>query len=261
MKRSLMLLLSLVALGPTAELLAQRPQREIAQALRGRDRSAVARALGDAVGIPAGDRGVELRDALRAALVAEMETQRARYHRGRRGGQNRVLVYPEMVFSLVRAVVELGDPESIPALAAALSTGGNAVNALVAFGPAVIPVVVGVVNSPEGTPSEAVGGLIALRKIVEQAGTGQLSAHEHRLSREAASRHLGATDGTYFSHFLFAIDLAVALDDPELREVVRTVSVSDAAIRGRGITDPEIIAMVKKRALDRLAGIPALPRQ
>ena len=59
----------------------------------------------------------------------------------------------------------------------------------------------------------------------------------------------------------WAIDLAMVLDDPDLTLIVSLLAYDSEAVTARGVTDPDVVRQTQQRAIDRLAGIPAMPRR
>jgi hypothetical protein len=153
----------------------------------------------------------------------------------------------------------MGDPHAIPALAGALGTGSTLVrDALADFGEQAAPDVLRLVTAQD-TRYDAVGdGLMALRFMVEGARTRPLSPSTRDQIRRAAMQRL--TGEQYFSTLWYAIDLAVALDDPELRRIVQAIASDRNELVARGVSAPDIIALTQKRAAARLAGEPPEPR-
>ena len=132
------------------------------------------------------------------------------------------------------------------------------IQALAAFGEQAAPAVLGVVTSTESHYDEVNHGLITLRFMVEQTGARSLSANTVDQIRRAAQQRL--TGRQYFPTLWNAMDLAVALNDPNLRRIVQSLASNRNEVVIRGVTDPELIEKTQKRAADRLAGVPALPR-
>ena len=59
----------------------------------------------------------------------------------------------------------------------------------------------------------------------------------------------------------WAIDLAVVLDDIRLKGLVQSIAANPASISlVRGTMDAELIEMTRRRATERLSGIPPMPR-
>jgi hypothetical protein len=241
--------------------LSQGEQQQAAQQLLSADARARWAGLALADTIPVERLTPELRLALIAALEREGQRLVARY-RARRGGEALPpLEDPEFIGAVSRAVARLRDPRAIPALAGALGTGFTVIDALAAFGELAAPAVLAVVTSPESMPDAVNHGLITLRFMVEAAETRPLSADTWAQIRGAAAQRLATGAGLYLTTLWRAIDLAVVLKDPALRRTVESLASDRHALVARGVTDPEDIDRTQKRAADRLAGIPPLPRR
>jgi hypothetical protein len=77
--------------------------------------------------------------------------------------------------------------------------------------------------------------------------------------RRLAARRLAGRGGSPTTLW-WAIDLAWSLRDEELQQSVYALSSDASVIVERGITDPELIQQTQRRAADRIAGVPPLPR-
>lgn len=202
----------------------------------------------------------EERGALIKALYDEALRHRRHDVASRRGEKPPPLVDPERIFPLVSAVAKLHDPGSIPALAAALGTGFGSIRALSAFGQQAVPAILAEEASQENGTSAVNHALIALRSIVEDASArGGLPEAMVGDLRRVAARRLAARDGSPTTLW-WAIDLAWSLRDKELQQSLYALSSDASVIVERGITDPQLIEQTQRRAADRVAGIPPLPR-
>jgi hypothetical protein len=182
-----------------------------------------------------------------------------RWKAARRGEVLEPLRAPELRLELVRIVAKLEDPHAIPALAGALETGLRTARALAAFGEPAASVVVDVVTTTEGGPAPpTMAGLVALRFMIERADVSPLSASTVEQIRRAAKQRLTGEQPEIV--LWAAIDLAVALDEPDLERIVQALATDRGAVIAKGITDPSLIDATQKRARDRLAGIPPMPR-
>lgn len=238
---------------------AQVDQHALAEHILRGDITERSRALEVARGLGPQDIGPELRAALTATLEREVEVRVQRYWADRRGEALKPLEDPEFIFPLSRIVGELRDPRTIPALAGALGIGSPVTRALVAFGEQAVPAVLAVVTSPRSTHYQVDEGLIVLRFLVEGAGPQPLSAGTLEEIRRVAEQHL--TGKQYFTTLWWAIDLAVALDDPDLRQIVRSLASDREQVVDRGIEDPELIDETQRLAAEALAGVPPKPRR
>ncbi len=170
------------------------------------------------------------------------------------------LPVPELMGSLSRAVAALHDPRTIPALAESLGVGFAAIRTLAGFGELAAPAVLGVVMSPRSTGSAVNEGLIALRFMVEGSRTGRpLSPSTLARITEAAEHHL-TTSPRFIGTVWWAIDLAVTLEDPNLRTIVQRYASDPNLAVAMGAFDPDVVAQTQRRAADGLAGVPPLPR-
>jgi hypothetical protein len=265
MRRTTVVLTLLVqgAVLHVSSLAAQVDQRVIAHKLLRDDWRERGYALDRAMRIPPEQTGVEVRTALRTLLEREADIRIGRYEAARRGETLKDLEDPEFILHVSRAVARLRDPRAMPVMAKALGTGSMAITeALADFGEEAVPHIVAEVESPNRWHHAVDEGLIALRFIVETRGRHQLSAAtlgsikrvaEQRLTVSGPDDRVGAT-------LRWAIDLAVALDDPALRRSVEKLASDKRELIARGITDKSLIEMTQKQAKDRLAGVPALPR-
>jgi hypothetical protein len=194
---------------------------------------------------------------LRAALVAGLAREGI-LNNQRRNGEIASLENPELIAKLAYLVAQFRDPRSIPALAGALGTSPPAMFALADFGEPAAPVVVDVVNNSEDA-SVLMDALVSLRLMVEAEGAKPLSAITLVAVRQVAEQRLL---GRQFVTTLWrAIDLAVVLNDPELRRVVESLAMDANTVIARGVVDPQLIELTQRHASDRLAGIPPLPRR
>jgi hypothetical protein len=196
---------------------------------------------------------------LRAALIALLEANNKIVEEARRRGvATATLENPEFIAHVAHAVSQLQDPLAIPALTRALDSGSTLVSdALAEFGDEAAPAVLAVVTS-RGSRHDAVDlGLVTLRFMVEEIRTHPLAAGTVNQIRRAAQQRL--TGKQYFTTLWSAIDLAAALGDAELRELLEVLASDPNEVFARGVEDPDLIQRTKKRAADRLAGVP-MPR-
>ena len=244
----------------TASLNAQVDQRALAQQLLRGGIGERSRALETARAIQPRNIGPELRAALISTLEREGQLHARRDEADRRGEAVEPLEDPEFIFRVSSVVAELRDPLAIPALTGALGTGSGSpvTKALVAFGEQAVPALVEPVGSPRASPYVVDGALIVLRFLVEGAGPQPLSASSLNNIRRGAKSRL--TGKQYFTTLWWAIDLAVALDDAELRRIVGSLASDPDEVVARGIDDPELIEETQRLAAERLAGVPPKPR-
>ena len=195
---------------------------------------------------------------LRAALIALLAKQNQLVRKAERDGIPVDLIEnPEFIVEVQEVVAALREPAAIPALAQALGTFAT-VRALAAFGEQAVPDVVGVVRSAEIDHSAIDDGLIVLRWIVEHRGVSALSDNTIAQIRQAAEERLAGEQS--FTTLWYAMDLAAALDDAQLRGIISGLAINPPDVVARGVTDPRLVEKTQQRARGLLAGVPALPR-
>lgn len=240
---------------------AQADQRALAEQLLGEDARQTWSALVAVERLGPDSTGPELREALVAALHREANLHAERYWHDARGEP--WVQYErgaEYLAHLTRAVIALRDPRAIDALAAAVGTGSTATPwALADFGDGAAPAVLDIVTSPGSAEHQVNGALMTLRVMAEEREIRPLSAATMERIRCVALRYV--TGPQYFTTLWRAIDLAGVLDDPYLRGVLQDIASDPEEVIARGETDPDLIEKTQKRAADRLAGIPPLPRR
>lgn len=113
----------------------------------------------------------DVRRALFEALQREGEESAQRARAEKRCENPSFPDDPELAVSLAPFVVELRDPESIPALVSAVGLGATSVlHALAAFGAPAAVAVARLVQRPDTRVSTVNQGLLTLRFIVEDGG-------------------------------------------------------------------------------------------
>ncbi len=243
----------------TAGALAQVDQRTIAQQLLDQDNVAARnKALDMAQTVGAQNASPELRAALMTTLAREGQRHAERYEAGRRGEELEPMADPEFIARVSRVVIELQDPQTIPALTGALATGIQVPRALARFGEQAAPAVLRTVADPDGWYDAVGGGLITLRFMVEGAATRPLSSGVRDQIRRVAKERL--TGKQHFTILWRAIDLASVLKDAELTRIVETIASDANEVAARGVDDPEVVELTQKRAADLIAGKAPLPR-
>jgi hypothetical protein len=235
---------------------AQVNQAAIAEQVIGEDIAKRNHALEIARAVGPRNLSPELRLALITALSHEGKILEDRYQSAQRGTTQEPLEDPEFIARLAEVVAELRDPEAIPALVDALGVGSTAIKALAAFGERAVPAVVAAVKA-ERRYDTVDGGLITLRFIVE-GGSTRLSNESLNAIRLAAVERLSGEQ--HFTTLWRAIDLAVLLNDTDLRQRVEALSSDRNQIIAMAIRDPELIRRTRQRASDGLRGVPPLPR-
>ena len=252
--------LVVMALMPPA-ISAQVDQSSVARQLIEADNASQRReALQRARGVSPQKLSRELRAALIDTLDREGKSLVDGYRKRSRGEFVEYREDPEFITEVARAVAETQDPLAIPALAGVLGTGFIVIRALAAFGEKAVPTVVDVVTSQDSIHYAVDDGLIALRFMVENTASRPLSPAALAGIRRAADQHLRNGKGLNITTLWWAIDLAVALNDRGLRRSVEQLATDWNAVEATGITDIADVQQTQKRAADRLAGVPPLPR-
>jgi hypothetical protein len=232
-------------------------QRELAQQLLGQDAGARGEAIATTLALGPQKTGPGLRAALIALLDRETQIIDGV---AARGGFVETVVNPDEHSRVCQAIAELRDPSAIPALARGLGTCGWVIHRYLAdFGEQAAPAVLAVVTSPKSSVYAVDEGLIALRFMVEGAGKRPLSAVTLEGIRRAAGHRLIGKQ--YFTTLWWAIDLAVVLNDPDLKKIVEALASDVNAVMARGVDQPHLIEKTQQIAIERLAGAPPLPRR
>jgi hypothetical protein len=261
-QRALLAMTLLITPSVAANASAQVDQVALAEQLLSGDIVEQSRALETVQTLGGQNASPAVREALIKALDREANRQARRYLATRRGELVEPDPNPEYVLQLSRIVADLRDPTAIGALANALGTGMTVVRALVEFGEIAAPPIVAVVASPASMHYAVDDGLIALRMMVEARGIRPISRGTLDLIRRVAEQrltspgHLASTGVT----LRWAIDLAVVLKDDRLTAIVRSLASNPNEIIARGVEDPDLIELTRRRAAERLAGIPPQPR-
>ncbi len=155
-------------------------------------------------------------------------------------------------------VEDLEDPAAIPGLVKALPLGFSIViRSLAAFGEESAPAVLENVQSADSGTVRA--ALVTLRFMVERAETRPLSAFTLSQIRRVAKQRLTETPQSVLTMGA-ALDLAAVLEDPELTQILELLATDSNEVLARGIESPRSIERIQRRATDRLAGTPPLPR-
>ena len=228
------IILALVALATAAPSLAGqagpvRSQAEIARDLRSHDRDRVAHALGE---VPLGYDPDDLlgwkfppdyvvTPELSAALISALDREARLHMDGCTGTGFEGSRDLELSLDLMHYVISLRDPASIPALVQLICSGGSVQQALLEFGPAIIPAVVEWAQSPDAAWDDIIASLRAL--AAAEARWGKTMPAEARANiKEVARLHLGPPQERVVNplerEFVLeqAITLASMLRDPDL---------------------------------------------
>jgi hypothetical protein len=184
-------------------------------------------------------------------LVAELLARRAR------GDWVTELENPEFIAQLAKVVATFRDPRAIPALAGALGSSPQAIHALPEFGELAAPAVLQVLGTTASGSVED-DAMTTLRFMAEGVG-GPLTALTRDHMQQVARKRLTTPQNSIVAVWK-AIDLAVALDDPELRRIVQSLASNRNAVIALRDTDAEMSTRTQRIAAERLAGVPPRPR-
>ena len=167
---------------------------------------------------PEGYVTVDLVEALVAALEHELWL----------GKESILDPYLELILGLLEAVAATRHPLTIDVLTRSAFIGSGATDALLDFGPGVLPGAAALTVTPEATSDEANGALWVLLDGLKRWGPGQLGAEAREAIKGAAILHLEGPPGHFAStaeprdlHFDKAVEIARLLGDPELTAVAR----------------------------------------
>jgi HEAT repeat protein len=185
--------------------------------------------------------------ALRAALIAGLE----RELRPERGG------HLEIAADMAQLVSKFRDPRAVPALVGALGTYAS-VRGLAALGEPAAAATIHAAKSEQNV-SVLQDALVSLRFMAEGVGQEPLSKRTRKDIVELARQRLEPVQ--HPTVLRLAIDLAMALDDPELSSIVEAIASDPRKARARiEVTDEHSVQRTVEWARARLAGDPPLPR-
>lgn len=242
-----------------AEIHAQPTQRELAEQLRAEDPQARGKAVEFAARLNPSEIGPGLRAALVAALGREAEAYHRRESRARRGEPIEDLGDPYLLQRLSRTVARLRAPEAIPVMVEALGADIELIRALAELGEDAAVAVLDLVMGHDPSEFALPHGLIVLRCMAEGSAVegfssetrGRiLAAAAYRLAEPGRLAGSGVTLGR-------AIDLAGALETPELAEILVILSQDANEVFKRGVQDPARVEAIQIRARRALMGAPA----
>lgn len=193
-----------------------------------------------------------LRDALIGAFSEEAEAYRAS-----RGGQEPT---PDLdaLGRMAMVASEFEDPRTIEPMLKSIAAAMGSVRGLAAYGDPVVPPVVEIVREGR-SPAEINSALITLRLLAEGVGRTPLSSSSREQLIDVARERMQPEQSV--STILWrAIDLAIALDDPDLRETVEAMAADPAEVQSRlANPEPDRVERVQQRASARLRGEPPEP--
>jgi len=231
---------------------AQSAQRDAAVLLRSAKEGDRAKGLARSLVFTSSAIGPELRSALVAALNEEGKRFTIDSHGRPHAAQ------AELLSGLAQQVAQFRDPAAIPGLVAAVGISPPAMFALADFGQVAAAELVVRARSPDPAPMMA--SLIGLRLLAERRSSVPLSTPTVQQMKLIALRHLTGVQRAPAATW-FAIDLAVALEDDELRGIVHKLATDRAEVARLGIVDESLVARTQRLASQRLKGVPATPRR
>ena len=215
--------------------------------------------------------GEEIGPELRTALITVLELQNRAYrkhsemqHARLRDPEIERAFWGEGYIILTRAVVRLRHPETIEALAGALTIGGPPARVLAEFGEEAAPILLDIAEGEAWEQAQAMAAMISLRLMIEEPKGAPLSASTleriQRLARAQLSGHVEYPEvfDSDRNHVRIpaAISLALALDDPSLTQLVQALAREPEAIRRLGIEGAAEIAEIQRGAARELAERP-----
>jgi hypothetical protein len=162
----------------------------------------------------------------------------------------------EFYLSLADTVAALRDPRAIPALVQVGNYGFSraAGRGLASFGEQALPSMIEVLDDPASSGDLVAYNVMALSAMVhEPEVAAKLSPAARNEIARIARNSLGSVHGAIL---LMATELAVALTQPELTQMVTAVSQDSRMLTTRGV-GPETAELVRKYAADTLARISA----
>jgi hypothetical protein len=214
--------------------------------------------------------GEEVGPELRAALITALERQNRAYrdhvgmiHAGRRDPEIERAFWGEGYISLTSAVIMLRHPETIEALAGALTIGEPPARYLAKFGEEAAPVLLAIAEGEAWRQAQAMAAMRSLRLMIDEPQGAPLSpSTRERIRRLVRAQLTGKVEypaavdtirSRTHVRVRAAVSLALALDDPSLSELVQMLARDPAAIRRLGIEDPAAIEDVQRHAAPELA--------
>ena len=156
----------------------------------------------------------------------------------------------EFFMQVAGIVATLDDPRAIPALTRVGNYGYSklAARGLASFGEQALPAILEIIEAPASDGAVAYN-VEALSTMVADRGANGLStsARDHlvRVARESLRSQVAGT-------LRVAVDLAVALNEPELLQTVRAFAQDSGELVARGVS-PTMARLLRKHATDALA--------
>ena len=273
----LLLTLTLVVSASPAVALAQVDQQALARAIAGDDRRAAQEAFDEATRALAPE---EMGPELRAALIAALERQNEAYQASMETATTREALSPRpstinrsrLVFwgegygFVIEAVAALRDPQAIPALVGALGTGWTATRAVAAFGEEAGSLVLSLAEGGDLRADQMTSAMSTLSLMIQEPQGPPLSLRTKERARRLVEQKLASgpdhpgfgPDTSALQDFVLqqAISLAIALDDPPLRELVTSLARDPDAVRRLGVEDSSAVERVQRHAAEALAKPP-----
>lgn len=157
----------------------------------------------------------------------------------------------EFFMHVARVVASLDDPRSIPALARVGNYGFSrpAAHGIASFGEQALPAILNVIDAPDVSHYATEYSIIALTKMVEDGGVQNLSMSARRDIARVARNSL---QSQWTSILHPAMDLSVALNEPDLVQAVQAIAHDPSALRGRGF-DQSTAIRTRQHALDAIS--------
>ena len=147
-------------------------------------------------------------------------------------------------------VANLNDPRAIPALARVgdYLWSRYVAQGLASFGEEALPAILDVIDAPGASDHAVTQNVLALAMMVEGAGANGLSASARdEIVRVAGDSLRSQSGGT----ILWAVDLAIALNEPTLVQTVRTIADDPDAHITLGVSQSELDDTVRRHAAKR----------
>ena len=152
--------------------------------------------------------------------------------------------------AVMRIAAKLGDPQSIPTLIGAFGSGLRIPHALSRFGEDAVEPLLVVVNDPDSWHDHAQGALDTFSYMI--ADGVPLSPTSRDQIIDATQRRL--TGVQFITTLWSAMDLAVRLNEPNLRQIVESIAADSDEVIARGIDAPDLVERTQQRAADVLGG-------
>lgn len=191
-------------------------------------------------------------EEVRVALITLME--RLNNERGYARSEGIPLndvVNGEFFLEVTDVVASLKDPRAIPGLihSGNYASSWNVVRGLASFGEQALPEILEAIETPRAREGIASTCLRALAVMVEDAAETDLSTTARSEIARIARESLGSQDR---ARVWYGVPIAVALDEPDLIQMVREISQNTGALTARGI-DWDGENMIRKKALQALS--------